>query len=75
MLAPAATPRPVIATLNAALQEAVADPEILRVWANSGMAPYPPEQRTPEGAAGYLKQQIAHWGEVVRDNKIEAPTN
>jgi tripartite-type tricarboxylate transporter receptor subunit TctC len=75
MLAPAATPGPIIATLNAALQEAVADPEILRAWANSGMAPYPPQQRTPEGAAAYLKQQIAHWGEVVRDNNIEAPTN
>jgi tripartite-type tricarboxylate transporter receptor subunit TctC len=75
MLAPAATPGPIIATLNAALQEAVADSEILRAWANSGMAPYPPQQRTPEGAAAYLKQQIAHWGEVVRDNNIEAPTN
>jgi hypothetical protein len=39
------------------------------------MAPYPPAQRTPEGAAAYLKQQIAHWGEVVRANNIEAPTN
>ncbi len=75
MLAPAATPKPIVTALNAALQEALADPEILKVWAGSGMAPYPPEQRTPEGAAAYLKQQIAHWGEVVRDNKIEAPTN
>jgi tripartite-type tricarboxylate transporter receptor subunit TctC len=75
MLAPAATPKPIVTALNAALQEALADPEILKVWAGSGMAPYPPEQRTPEGAAAYLKQQIAHWGEVVRENKIEAPTN
>ena len=75
LLAPGATPKPIITALNATLQEALADPEILKVWANSGMAPYPPEQRTPEGAAAYLKQQIAHWGEVVRENKIEAPTN
>jgi tripartite-type tricarboxylate transporter receptor subunit TctC len=75
MLAPGGTPKPIVTALNAALQEALADPEILKVWANSGMAPYPPEQRTPEGAGAYLKQQIAHWGEVVRDNKIEAPTN
>ena len=74
MLAPAATPQPIVTALNGALQEAMADPEILKIWANSGMAPYPPAQRTPEGAAAYLKQQIAHWGEVVRDNKIEAPT-
>ena len=75
MLAPAGTPQPVVDALNAALQEALDDPEILKVWAGSGMAPYPQEQRTPEGAAAYLKQEIAHWGEVVRDNKIEAPTN
>ena len=75
MLAPAATPKPIITALNGALQEAMADPEILKIWANSGMAPYPPAQRTPEGAAAYLKQQIAHWGEVVRANNIEAPNN
>jgi tripartite-type tricarboxylate transporter receptor subunit TctC len=75
MLAPGGTPRVIIDALNAALQEALSDPVILKAWATSGMAPYPAAQRTPEGAAAYLKQQIAHWGEVVRDNKIEAPTN
>src|SRR3954469_11024593 len=75
MLAPAGTPRPVIDALNAALNEALADPELLKIWASSGVAPYPPAQRTPEGAAAYLKKEIAHWGEVVRDNKIEAPAN
>ena len=75
MLAPAGTPKPIIDALNSALQNVLDDPEILKVWAASGMAPYPPEQRTPAGAAAYLSQQIAHWGEVVRDNKIEAPAN
>ena len=74
-LAPAGTPQPIIAALNAAVQEALQDPAILGAWAASGMTPYPPEQRTPEGAAAYLKKEIAHWGQVVRDNKIEAPTN
>jgi len=75
MLTPAGTPRPIVDALNAALQEAMVDREILKVWSDSGMTPYPREQRTPEGAAWYLKQQIAHWGAVVRDNKIEAPAN
>jgi tripartite-type tricarboxylate transporter receptor subunit TctC len=75
LLAPAHTPRPVVDAINAAMQEALSDPEILKIWAVSGMAPFPKEQRTPEGAAAYLKQEIAHWGEVVRDNHIEAPTN
>jgi tripartite-type tricarboxylate transporter receptor subunit TctC len=75
MLAPAGTPRPIVDALNTGLQEALADPEILKAWASSGMAPYPATERTPEGAAAYLKREIAHWGEVVRDNKIEAPAN
>ena len=65
----------IIDALNSALQNVLDDPDILNAWTTSGMAPYPPEQRTPAGAAAYLSQQIAHWGEVVRDNKIEAPAN
>src|SRR5947207_1318647 len=49
MLAPAGVPRPTIDAINSALQEALADPDILQSWAASGMAPYPPAQRTPEG--------------------------
>jgi len=75
MLAPAHTPRPIVDTINGAMQEALNDPDILKIWAASGMAPYPKEQRTPEGAAAYLKKEIAHWGEVVRENHIEAPSN
>ena len=75
MLAPAGTPKPIVEAIDKALQEALSDPEILKVWAVSGVAPYPAAQRTPEGAAAYLKTEIARWGQVVRDNKIEAPSN
>jgi tripartite-type tricarboxylate transporter receptor subunit TctC len=75
MLAPAGTPKPIVDAIDGALQEAMNDPEILKVWAASGMAPYPKAQRTPAGAAAYLKSEIARWGQVVRDNKIEAPAN
>jgi tripartite-type tricarboxylate transporter receptor subunit TctC len=75
MLAPAGTPKPVVDALDGAVQEALADPAILKAWAVSGMVPYPKAQQTPEGAAAYLKSEIARWGEVVRDNKIEAPSN
>ncbi len=75
LLAPAGTPQPIVAALNAALQEAVQDPAILAIWAKTGVSAYPKAQQTPEGAAAYLKKEIAHWGQVVRDNKIEAPAN
>jgi tripartite-type tricarboxylate transporter receptor subunit TctC len=75
MLAPAGTPKPIVDALDGALQEALDDPEILKGWAASGMAPYPKELRTPSAAAAYLRSEIERWGQVVRDNKIEAPTN
>jgi len=75
MLAPTGTPKPIVDAIDGALQEAMDDPEILKVWAASGMAPYPKAQRTPAGAAAYLKSEIDRWGQVVRDNKIEAPAN
>jgi tripartite-type tricarboxylate transporter receptor subunit TctC len=75
MLVPAGTPKPVVDALDGALQEALADPEILKAWAVSGMVPYPKAQQTPAGAAAYLKSEIDRWGQVVRDNKIEAPAN
>ena len=75
MLAPVHTPKPIVDALDAAVQEAISDPAILKAWAASGMAPYPKEQRTPAGAAAYLKSEIERWGQVVRDNHIEAQTN
>jgi tripartite-type tricarboxylate transporter receptor subunit TctC len=75
MLAPAETPKPIVNALNGALQNVLDDPDILKAWAVSGMAPYPAEQGTPSGAAAYLHKEIMHWGEVVRENHIEAPTN
>jgi putative tricarboxylic transport membrane protein len=75
LFTPAGTPRPVIDQINAALQSTMDDPALLKAWAETGTAPYPKEQRTPEGAAAYLKKEIAHWGAVVRENHIEPPTN
>jgi tripartite-type tricarboxylate transporter receptor subunit TctC len=75
LLAPGGTPKPIVNALNAALQELLDDPAVVKTWADTGVSPYPKDQRSPEAAAAYLKKEIAHWGQVVRDNKIEAPTN
>jgi tripartite-type tricarboxylate transporter receptor subunit TctC len=75
MVAPANTPKPIVDALDAALQEGLADPETLKAWAISGMVAYPKSEQTPAGAAAYLKSEIERWGQVVRDNHIEAPAN
>lgn len=75
MLAPAGTPKPIVDALNAAVQEMAEDPAVIKGWADTGVHPYPKAMRSPEAAAQYLKKEIDHWGQVVRDNKIEPPTN
>jgi tripartite-type tricarboxylate transporter receptor subunit TctC len=73
LFAPAATPDAVVGKLNTALQEIMADPAILKSWAESGVVPYPQDQRSPAAARALLKSEIARWGQVVRDNNIQAP--
>jgi len=70
LLAPAGTPKPIIAKLNAALRTALADPHVKKLFADGGMDEYPADQLTPEAAAALLKREIALWGEVVRANHI-----
>ena len=72
LLVPAGTPRPIIDKLNAALRAALADPKVIKTYAEGGIAEYPADQETPEAAAALLKSDIALWGEVVRTNHIAA---
>jgi tripartite-type tricarboxylate transporter receptor subunit TctC len=70
IFAPAGTPDTAIKTLNAALQQAVSDPAIIKNWAAQDVSAFPPDQRSPAAAATFLKSEIARWGEVIRDNDI-----
>jgi len=71
IFAPAGTPEAVIKTLNDALQQAVSDPAIVKNWAAQDVSAFPPEQRSPAAAAAFLKNEIARWGQVIRDNNIQ----
>jgi tripartite-type tricarboxylate transporter receptor subunit TctC len=70
LVAPAGTPAPAIERLNAALGAALEDPAADKLFVAGGMVSFPPEQRTPEAAAAYLKEEIKRWGDVIRANKI-----
>ncbi len=73
IFAPAGTPEPIINQLNAALQDIVSDPAIVKSWADSGVVPYTKDKRTTAAARAILKSEIARWGQVVRDNNIQGP--
>jgi len=53
------------------LQDIVSDPAILKAWADTGVTPYPKDQRTPAAARALLKSEISRWSQVVRDNNIQ----
>jgi len=68
VLAPAATPPPVIAKLNAALVAALNDPELRTRLRNAGTTPAP---STPDEFENYLREENTRWGKVIREKGIK----
>jgi tripartite-type tricarboxylate transporter receptor subunit TctC len=73
LFAPAGTPDDVINKLNATLREIISDPAIVKSWADTGVTPYPNDQRSVAAARALLRSEITRWGQVVRDNNIQGP--
>jgi tripartite-type tricarboxylate transporter receptor subunit TctC len=70
LLAPAATPRPIIDKLNVALHAALADARVQKIFADGGMDLFGPEDGSPEAAKALLAREIKLWGGVIRANHI-----
>jgi tripartite-type tricarboxylate transporter receptor subunit TctC len=74
LFAPAATPRPILEKLNAALRETLRDPKVVEGYARSSVEAYPPETMSIEASHAYVQKEIALWARVVKENdlKVEA---
>jgi tripartite-type tricarboxylate transporter receptor subunit TctC len=70
LFAPGGTPADVVKKLNAALEDVVTDPAILKSWAVDGVTPFPKDERSLEGGRKLLKSEMARWGKVIKDNNI-----
>jgi len=70
LLAPAGTPQPIVAKLNAALRAALADARVQKLFTDGGMVTYPASEQTPEAASKLLQAEIKLWGDVIRANHI-----
>ena len=64
--APRGTPADVIARLNGAVREALADPGVRQRLSDLGQVIPPPEQQTPEALAAFHKAEIDKWWPLVR---------
>jgi tripartite-type tricarboxylate transporter receptor subunit TctC len=67
LVAPRGVPRAAVLRLNAALHEALRDPEVVRKLAQQGIEPL---TSTPDGCTEFLAAEAAKWGEVVRAARI-----
>lgn len=68
--APKGTPRPVIAKLNAAVREALADPAVKSKLAALGQIIPPLDKQTPEALAAHQKAEIEKWWPIVKAANI-----
>lgn len=69
---PRATPPDIIAKVNAAIREALADPEVRKRFVDLGQEVPPPEQQTPAGLAAWHKAEIDKWVPLVKAANIRA---
>jgi len=63
LLAPAKTPRPIIAKLNAEVVRMMASPEVKKLFANEGGEAV---GNSPEAFAAIVKSETAKWAKVVK---------
>ncbi len=69
LLAPASTPAPVIAKLNASILKALADPEVKKKMAEQGAEPH---GEKPEQFAEFIRSETAKWGQTVKKSGATA---
>jgi tripartite-type tricarboxylate transporter receptor subunit TctC len=68
LVAPAGTPRPIVARLHDVVAAGLARPEVKARLASLGLEPAP---MTPEEFADFIKKEIAKWTREVREAGIE----
>ena len=66
LFAPKGTPRPIIDTLEHALQSAVQDPTFVARMADLSSVPATAAAATPEALRTHLKSEIDLWGAVIK---------
>jgi tripartite-type tricarboxylate transporter receptor subunit TctC len=72
LFAPKATPPDVIAKINAAVVNALADAKVRQSFAAQGQDIWPREQQTPQALAALYKAEIDKWWPIIRDEHLHA---
>ena len=70
--APKGTPKEVVAKLNAAAREALADPAINKRLQDIGQEIPPPDQQSPEALRAHHKAEIDKWWPIIKQANVKA---
>jgi tripartite-type tricarboxylate transporter receptor subunit TctC len=70
--APKGTPKDVVARLDAAVVEALADPVVQQRFVEIGQEPWPRDKQTPQALAAQQKSEIDKWWPIVKAAGIRA---
>jgi tripartite-type tricarboxylate transporter receptor subunit TctC len=70
--APKVTPQNIIAKLNAAVVDALADPAVRTRLADQGVEIPPRDKQTPEALAAFQKAEIEKWWPIIKAAEIKA---
>ena len=71
LFAPKGTPAAIVSKLNAAVVEALADPNVRARLETLGQEIFPREQQTPEALAAYHKAEIERWWPIIKAANIK----
>jgi tripartite-type tricarboxylate transporter receptor subunit TctC len=69
---PKNTPKPIIAKLNAAVVNALADPTVRKRLTDIAQDIYPPEQLTPEALGAFHRAEAEKWWPIIKAAGIKA---
>ena len=68
LFAPKGTPKPIVDRLNAAINQAMNDPQVAKRFAELGAdVPPPGEQRTPEALGKLVASEVDKWVPLIRN--------
>jgi tripartite-type tricarboxylate transporter receptor subunit TctC len=71
--APKATPAEVIAKLNTAVTETLADPAVQKRLTQLGVEIVPRDQQTPQAQRAFLKAEIEKWRPIIAAANVKPP--
>ena len=71
LFAPKGTPKDIVAKLNAAMVQALAEPTVRARLTELGMDVAAREQQTPEGLAAFHKAEVEKWWPIIKAANIK----